>query len=199
MRRASKRSQPRKNSLKKPAPPTLAAIINPTGDLPGTEKEGAIVASHFSPAARTLLVRDAATPQAVLSALKGKTHWHFATHGGFSWQDARQSALLVHGPARLTVGQLLEADGLGHPRLVVLSACETGLYDIASSPDGFIGLPGTFTALGAAGVLGTLWPVSDAATALSDGEVLRAAHGFAAEPARCLARCANLAAFGNGR
>jgi CHAT domain-containing protein len=30
----------------------------------------------------------------------------------------------------------------------------------------FIGLPGTFTALGAAGVLGTLWPVSDSATAL---------------------------------
>ncbi len=27
-------------------------------------------------------------------------------------------------------------------------------------------MPGTFTALGAAGVLGTLWPVSDAATAL---------------------------------
>ena len=55
---------------------------------------------------------------------------------------------------------------LGRPRLVVLSACETGLSEITSNPDEFIGLPGTFTALGAAGVLGTLWPVSDAATAL---------------------------------
>ena len=45
-------------------------------------------------------------------------------------------------------------------------ACETGLSEITSNPDEFIGLPGTFTALGAAGVLGTLWPVSDAATAL---------------------------------
>jgi CHAT domain-containing protein len=150
----------------KPVPPTLAIVINPTGDLPGTEEEGAIVASHFAPAARTVLERAAATPQAVLSALKGKTHWHFASHGGFSWQDARQSALLMHGPSRLTVGQLLEADGLGRPRLVVLSACETGLYEITSSPDEFIGLPGSFAALGAAGVLGTLWPVSDAATAL---------------------------------
>ena len=68
--------------------------------------------------------------------------------------------------APLTVGRLLETDGLGRPRLVVLSACETGLYDIDRNPDEFIGLPGTFTALGAAGVLGTLWPVSDAATAL---------------------------------
>jgi CHAT domain-containing protein len=50
--------------------------------------------------------------------------------------------------------------------LVVLSACETGLYDIGNSPDEFIGLPGTFTALGASAVVGTLWPVSDAATAL---------------------------------
>jgi CHAT domain-containing protein len=148
------------------AAPSLAAVINPTGDLPGTEKEGAVVASHFAPAARTLLERNAATPQAVLVALKGKSHWHFASHGGFSWQNARQSALLMHGPSRLTVGELLDANGLGRPRLVVLSACETGLHDITSSPDEFIGLPGTFIALGAAGVLGTLWPVSDAATAL---------------------------------
>ena len=113
-----------------------------------------------------MLAREAATPDAVLSALKGRTHWHFASHGTFSWDDARQSALVMHDRALLTVGRLLEADGLGRPRLVVLSACETGPYDIDRNPDEFIGLPGTFTALGAAGVLGTLWPVSDAATAL---------------------------------
>jgi CHAT domain-containing protein len=113
-----------------------------------------------------LLEGAAATPDAVIAALRGKTHWHFASHGTFSWADARQSALLMHDAAPLSVGRLLEADGLGRPRLVVLSACETGLSDITSSPDEFIGLPGTFTALGAAGVLGTLWPVSDAATAL---------------------------------
>jgi CHAT domain-containing protein/tetratricopeptide (TPR) repeat protein len=147
-------------------PATLAAIVNPTGDLPGTEKEGEIVASHFGVGARAVLHGDAATPDAVLGALKGKTYWHFASHGAFSWEDARSSALIMHGLAPLTVGRLLETEGLGRPRLVVLSACETGLYDIRSSPDEFVGLPGTFMALGAAGVLGTLWPVSDAATAL---------------------------------
>jgi CHAT domain-containing protein len=149
---------------------TLAAIVNPTGDLPGTEKEGALVAAHFASADRTVLEGGAATPEAVIAALKGKTHWHFASHGSFSWADARQSALLMHDAAPLTVGRLLEAGGLGRPRLVVLSACETGLSDITSSPDEFIGLPGAFTALGAAGVLGTLWPVSDAATALLIGK-----------------------------
>jgi CHAT domain-containing protein len=145
---------------------TLAAIINPTGDLPGTEKEGSIVASHFPEGARTLLKGEVATPDAVLAALKGRTHWHFASHGTFSWSDPRESALVMHDLARLSVGRLLETDGLGRPRLVVLSACETGLIDIASNPDEFVGLPGAFIALGATGVLGTLWPVSDAATAL---------------------------------
>jgi CHAT domain-containing protein len=152
--------------IAQPAPATLAAIINPTEDLSGTEKEGRLVVSYFADKDRTVLERRAATPEAVLAALKGKTHWHFASHGTFSWQDARQSALVLHGRAPLSVGQLLETDGLGRPRLVVLSACETGLYDIGSTPDEFIGLPGTFTALGAAAVVGTLWPVSDAATAL---------------------------------
>ena len=147
-------------------PRTLAVIINPTGDLAGTEKEGGIVASHFPSQSRTLLEREAATPEAVLAALKGRSHWHFASHGTFEWDDPRQSALLMHGLAPLSVEKLLATGGLGRPRLVVLSACETGLYDINRNPDEFLGLPGAFTALGAAGVLGTLWPVSDDATAL---------------------------------
>ena len=149
-----------------PARATLAAIVNPTGDLPGTESEGNLVASRFQAGSRTILNGAAATPDAVIEALGGKSYWHFASHGGFSWTDARQSALIMHGGAPLSVGRLLEADGLGRPRLVVLSACETEVYEITASPDEFIGLPGTFMALGAAGVLGTLWPVSDAATAL---------------------------------
>jgi CHAT domain-containing protein len=147
-------------------PVTLAAIVNPTGDLPGAEKEGEIVASHFTPDSRLVLVGATATPDAVLTALKTQTHWHFASHGTFSWADVRQSALILHGPARLSVDQLQATTGLGRPRLVVLSACETGLVDITSNPDEFIGLPGTFMALGAAGVVGTLWPVNDTATAL---------------------------------
>ena len=45
----------------KSGPATLAAIVNPTGDLPGTEKEGEIVASHFAGAARVVLQGAAAT------------------------------------------------------------------------------------------------------------------------------------------
>ena len=152
--------------IARPAPATLAAVVNPTGDLAAAGQEGRLVASRFPSNARTVLEGSAATADAVLAALKGRSYWHFASHGTFSWTDARKSGLYMAGPDLLSVGRLLEADGLGRPRLVVLSACETGLYDISRNPDEFIGLPGTFTALGAAGVLGTLWPVSDTATAL---------------------------------
>jgi CHAT domain-containing protein len=99
--------------------------------------------------------------------LKGKSYWHFSSHGQFDWNDVRKSALLMRDAERLTVGRLLETEGsLGHPRLVALSACETGLYDIERNPDEFIGLPATFMQIGAVGVVASLWQVDDLATAL---------------------------------
>src|SRR5262249_16928935 len=86
------------------------------------------------------------------------------THGLFKSSDARMSGLLLHGPTLLSVGQLLETEGLSRPRVVVLSACETGVYEIGTNPDEFIGLPGTFTVLGAAGVVGRLGPGPGPAT-----------------------------------
>jgi CHAT domain-containing protein len=47
-----------------------------------------------------------------------------------------------------------------------LSACETGVFDFQRAPDEFIGLPAAFLQAGAAGVIGTLWPVDDISTAL---------------------------------
>jgi CHAT domain-containing protein/tetratricopeptide (TPR) repeat protein len=167
---------------------TLSAIINPTGDLPGSEMEGSLVAAHFPDLARTLLVGEGATLDTVLGALKGRTHWHFASHGTFSWSDVRQSALIMHGYTRLSVDRLFSAEGLGRPRLVVLSACETGLNEITSNPDEFIGLPGAFMALGAAGVLGTLWPVSDTATALLIARFYELHIGERLRPATALHR-----------
>ena len=55
---------------------------------------------------------------------------------------------------------------IGRPRLVILSACETGVFDFQRTRDQFIGLPATFLQAGAAGVIGTLWPVDDTSTAL---------------------------------
>lgn len=155
-----------------PPPRSLAAIVNPTGDiarldLPFTEIEGALVARHFVGRPLIRLDKANATPKVVLAALKGKSYWHFSSHGFFDWSDARLSGLLMREEQPLTVGQLLDSDGgFGRPRLVVLSACESGLYDIGRNPNEFIGLPATFMQLGATGVVSTLWQVDDLATAL---------------------------------
>lgn len=152
--------------IAKLTPATLAAVINPTDDLRSAELEGIAVASHFSRKGRTILKSGTATLEAVLAALRTKTYWHFATHGTFSWNDVHQSALVLDDDAQLSVGRIFEASGVGGPRLVVLSACETGLHDILYNPDEFVGFPSTFTALGAAGVISTLWPVDDVASSL---------------------------------
>ena len=94
------------------------------------------------------------------------SYWHFSSHGTFDWDDPRASGLVLADEKRLTVADLFDAEGLRGPRLVVLSACETGLYDVAVAPNEFIGLPTAFLQLGAQGVLATLWPVDDLSTAL---------------------------------
>ena len=122
---------------------------------------------HFSRGSVIQLDSSNATPKEVLAALKGKSYWHFASHGAFDWSDARKAGLLMKDEARLTAGDLVDAEGgFGRPRLVVTSACESGLFDTSRSPDEFVGLPATFMQLGAGGVLSALWQVDDVATAL---------------------------------
>lgn len=45
-----------------------------------------------------------------------------------------KSFLMLGGATLLTLEMLFETSGLGTPRLIVLSACETGLYDVDSFP-----------------------------------------------------------------
>lgn len=146
--------------------PTLTVVVNPTEDLSSTEVEGALVASRFAANGRRSLARKEATSDVVLASLKGRDYWHFSSHGFFEWEDPRASGLLLAGRQPLTVGALMDASEIGAPRLAVLSACETGLYDIATTPNEFTGLPAAFMRLGAGGVLATLWPVDDLSTAL---------------------------------
>jgi tetratricopeptide (TPR) repeat protein len=119
-----------------PARPTLAAVINPTSDLPFSELEGAFIVSRFDADAISSPDKSAATPDIVLSSLQGKSYWHFSTHGYFDWSNPSGSGLLLKGGEPLTVAMLLDREGnLTHPRLVVLSACETGIYDTKDAPN----------------------------------------------------------------
>ncbi|WP_313802902.1 CHAT domain-containing protein [Sphingobium sp.] len=104
----------------------------------------------------------------LLQAMGTKSYWHLATHGWFDWDDARASGLTIgQQGVRLTLGDLLEArQGVGEPRLVVLSACSTGISEVGHNPDEFFGLPAGFMMAGAAAVVASLWPVDDLSTTL---------------------------------
>src|SRR5262245_17425221 len=166
--------------------PALTAVINPTGDLSFTEPEGAVATSYFEASRRRLLGAMDARLDAVLASLAKSSHWHFATHGTFSWINTEQSALLLADGDQLTVRDLLDRSDLGHPRLVVLSACETGVFDFQRTPDEFIGLPATFLQAGSAGVIGTLWPVDDTSTALIMMKFYELYFAKSTEPASAL-------------
>ena len=93
---------------------------------------------------------------------------HFASHGGYNWNDPTQSALILYNESLLTLADLQENDRLLlSSRLVTLSACETGITDVLlGSPDEYVGLPAGFMLSGAPCVVSSLWSVDDASTSM---------------------------------
>ena len=103
--------------------------------------------------------------------MEGKSHWHFATHGFYYPDDIwRSGIVVVEKYATMTIRSILQNYNGEEPRLVVLSACETGISGSFIDDTEFGGLPGAFISKGAAGVISSLWPVDDRATALLMGK-----------------------------
>jgi len=146
--------------------PSLLAVINPTEDLHYTPVEGIAVESLFDPGDRETLSGNVATKETVVEKVPGWTYLHFSCHGLYNWQDVMNSGLVLANLDILTLSDIISGLNLDTARLVTLSACETGMTDIRQSPEEFIGLPTGFLQAGAAGVVSTLWAVSDAATSL---------------------------------
>ncbi|MGQ9803805.1 MAG: CHAT domain-containing protein, partial [Anaerolineae bacterium] len=111
---------------------------------------------------------EAATRAALLPHLADATHLHFSCHGTFDPNQPLESALLLAGDDRLTLQDMLTPGfaALDRARLVVLSACQTAITDFRDLPEETIGLPAGLLQAGAPAVIGTLWPVDDASTAL---------------------------------
>jgi CHAT domain-containing protein len=143
---------------------SLLAVINPTANLPFTPLEGEAVMALFDPATRHHLVEGEATMDAVVQGASGRSYVHFACHGFYAWLDVMQSGLLL-ADGNLTLTEILARLDLKAVRLVILSACETGLTDIRH-PDEYLGLPAGFLQAGAQAVISTLWTVDDLSTML---------------------------------
>jgi CHAT domain-containing protein len=149
----------------------LAANVQPTGllavlepepvsapRLPHAEGEVAAATSWFE-RCRVFRGRQA-TVERVVPTMPEFPVLHFACHARSSVVDPSL------GGVALAFDRLLGPDGLARLQLpqallVVLSACETGVYG-AEVPDEAIGLPTALAEARVAGILASLWEVDDA-------------------------------------
>lgn len=145
---------------------TLLAVANPTGDLEHAGLEAWAIAERFDASRRRILSGGEATQGAVLEALALASHIHFSCHARYDWNDAFLSGLRLADGRTLTLNEILANIRFSGARLVTLSACETGLTRATSAPDEQVGLTSAILQAGAPAVAATLWPVSDASTAM---------------------------------
>lgn len=128
--------------------------------LPQVARELEAVCAHFGSDA-LVFSEEKATRAALWAEAPGADLLHLACHGRFRADNPAFSSLqLGDGPLPLQ-----DLRGLRlRARLVVLSACETGLSRLAPG-DEVLGLVRAFTLAGAGAVVASLWPVDDAASA----------------------------------
>jgi CHAT domain-containing protein len=158
---------------------------NGTPNLPFAERECASVAEHFS--MHTSLKGNDARVAAVLAKLSQCPFVHFACHGVADWDDILSSSLVL-ADGRITVRDIQQHCELTHVRLVVLSACETGIVDFRQLPNANRGMNTALREAGAACVLSARWSVSDAASFLLMREFYAGLKRDAIGPSAALAR-----------
>ena len=155
--------------------------------LPHALAEVVALARRYPAAQR--LTGAGATCRAVCAALDGADLAHIASHGRFRADNPLFSSLqLADGP--LTVYDLERLEQA--PRLLILSACDSGLSDVQPG-DELMGLAAAVFALGTRTLVASLYPVPDGLTrtlmlALHSG--LRAGLPAAVALARAQARVA---------
>ncbi len=119
-----------------------------------------------------LLHESEITSKNVLNRVKDATLIHYYGHGYFNWKNPEASGIQMYSPDSTT--QILTMDEIGQDlkrdqsSLVILSACETGMTDVAHKywQDQYIGLPSAFLRSGANTVIGSLWTVENRATCI---------------------------------
>lgn len=99
----------------------------------------------------------------VAASIPGRGLLHLACHGYTRFDEPSLSALVMVD-APLTLGRILELS-LAETRLVVLSACESGMTEVRV-PQEKASLPAGLLLAGTAGVVASLWTVDDRSTML---------------------------------
>lgn len=134
-------------------------------DLPFAEKEIKSFSPYFSRV--TGILNSQATETKLKSMIKDHGILHIASHGEFDHLVPASSGLKMaksdDDDGDLTVKEIFSLNLKA--RLVVMSACETGLGKL-SRGDEIVGLNRAFFYAGAKSIVSTLWRISDVASAV---------------------------------
>ena len=150
---------------------SMLFVGNPDGSLPGAETEVKLLGRRFSGA--KVLVGPEGSREQVLEAARGRSLVHLATHGVLDPTVPDRSHIVLTGyPAAEGRLGYREIPGLGpwleDTRMVVLSACESGLPSAAVSREkpalAINGIAGQFRRAGVETLVASLWKVSDDGT-----------------------------------
>jgi CHAT domain-containing protein len=133
--------------------------------LPGTKVELNQIAQLYPGA--TVKYENETSETYFKTEAKNHNIIHLATHGFLDSRRPMNSYLLMpsddKNDGQLTVNEIFDLNLKS--KLVVLSACETGL-GLLSTGDELIGLSRAFIYAGTPAIIVSLWPVEDASTAL---------------------------------
>ncbi len=151
---------------------SILAIDEPKHDgasaLPNSTREVKVAVKTFQNP--NILRQEQATREAVLAALPHYKILHCSCHGNAELEEPLKSGLAMTGEgekAILTLRDLLNLklveNNQGGIRLAILSACETALAGIELA-DEAISLPTGLLQAGVAGVVASLWSVSEIST-----------------------------------
>ncbi|SDT63274.1 CHAT domain-containing protein [Jiangella sp. DSM 45060] len=127
-------------------------------DLASSGAEVGVLAGVYTDA--TVLTGGDATADAALAALDGSWLAHIGAHGRYRGDNPMFSSLeLADGPLTVFDIERLQSP----PYRLLLTACESGVGS-PTGADELLGLTTSLSALGTAGLLATVVPVSDAAS-----------------------------------
>lgn len=166
-------------------PGMISTLRSGFSTLPGTEREVSAISSFaIAGGSKVTLLTGQHASELNVKKVSRPALLHFATHGTFrnygSVDSYLKSMLILAGAGDqkpfglddyahyedgyLTAYEVTQMD-LAETNLVVLSACETGLGDVQAG-EGVWGLQRAFQVAGARTIMGSLWKISDEATAV---------------------------------
>ncbi len=152
-------------------PSGKALLVHAAGDLENAGEEVDFAAELFARKGFEVknIGRKETTKEEILREIEGSSIFHFSGHAFSNFLYPFASSLYYDGKKgreSIRLEELMaEAKRFEMLSLSVLSSCQTGVTTIWEAEEEYLSLLSAFLQLGSSAVVGTLWPVSDKATA----------------------------------